>query len=474
MHAAVGNQLEIVRHLVEHAKANISTKEGKNGSTALGLARGMLNSNVTKYLAARLRKEMTPNKDVEQQSLINEMCQAAEDGDLEFVKQALKKGVHVEAVSSSYKHTPLMHAAVGNQLEIVRHLVEHAKANISTKEGKNGSTALGLARGMLNSNVTKYLAARLRRELVGNKDELYKERTKGPAEQRGQVDQLTKREKKSTTPTAPVHCDWESVDRVTFGKMDETEVFIWLKSAQKRFKIKDSLIEAIAEQELMGSDLLSMSSNDILKIAKKEGRARRLNEALAFVKSNNKGSLGKLLANDAKQKVQDSKSNKFAESKRGMGAISLKQSVRSQFGVVRRGENTTIVLYHKDSREVKALITRKYVEWVLVDNTCTHDKNASVWLLSLSYWLSFETIFKIMKKKNAKEAVFFSDMNSELWKQRYEMEARDDSDKRSFVQLRPEREEHYSENLQWELDFLKELRGGYIEQYRLPTVSGSA
>jgi len=40
--------------------------------------------------------------------------------------------------------------------------------------------------------------------------------------------------------------DWESVDSLQFIQMGEVEVARWLKSAQKRFDIKDDVIKAIA------------------------------------------------------------------------------------------------------------------------------------------------------------------------------------------------------------------------------------
>mmetsp|Transcript_24132 Transcript_24132/g.45125 ORF Transcript_24132/g.45125 Transcript_24132/m.45125 type:complete len:85 (-) Transcript_24132:250-504(-) len=78
-----------------------------------------------------------------------------------------------------------------------------------------------------------------------------------------------------------------------------------------------------------------------------------------------------------------------------------------------------------------------------------------------------------MKTKHVKEAIFFSDMNSKLWKSRFEMEAKELSDKKAFVQLRPEADEICSSNLKWEYEFLKGLRGGYIQQIRLPTAKSS-
>eukprot|EP00467_Chlorarachnion_reptans_P010626 CAMPEP_0114506862 /NCGR_PEP_ID=MMETSP0109-20121206/11676_1 /TAXON_ID=29199 /ORGANISM="Chlorarachnion reptans, Strain CCCM449" /LENGTH=70 /DNA_ID=CAMNT_0001685523 /DNA_START=88 /DNA_END=300 /DNA_ORIENTATION=+ len=67
-------------------------------------------------------------------------------------------------------------------------------------------------------------------------------------------------------------------------------------------------------------------------------------------------------------------------------------------------------------------------------------------------------------------------MSPAIWKERYEMEANeckqhpDDIKNKSFVQLRPERDAFYSDNLQWEHKLLKSYSGGAkLEQYRLAT-----
>ena len=70
-------------------------------------------------------------------------------------------------------------------------------------------------------------------------------------------------------------------------------------------------------------------------------------------------------------------------------------------------------------------ISQTFVEWELLDLSLANDDNASIWFLSLSYFLSFETIFDFMKTKRVKKAVFLSNMSPEIWKERYQLEAKE-------------------------------------------------
>eukprot|EP00467_Chlorarachnion_reptans_P014652 CAMPEP_0114511132 /NCGR_PEP_ID=MMETSP0109-20121206/14185_1 /TAXON_ID=29199 /ORGANISM="Chlorarachnion reptans, Strain CCCM449" /LENGTH=68 /DNA_ID=CAMNT_0001690541 /DNA_START=359 /DNA_END=565 /DNA_ORIENTATION=- len=65
-------------------------------------------------------------------------------------------------------------------------------------------------------------------------------------------------------------------------------------------------------------------------------------------------------------------------------------------------------------------------------------------------------------------------MTPNRWKRRFELEAkecRDPENKgKDFVQLRPVRDEHYSKNLKWERELLKELMSGaHLQTYKLVT-----
>ena len=68
------------------------------------------------------------------------MINAAMNGQLETVKAMLARGVPVDA-KDNYGYTALMWGAESGHLEVVRYLVEHAKANVEVKDN-DGYTAL--------------------------------------------------------------------------------------------------------------------------------------------------------------------------------------------------------------------------------------------------------------------------------------------------------------------------------------------
>jgi len=172
--------------------------------------------------------------------------------------------------------------------------------------------------------------------------------------------------------------------------------------------------------------------------------------------------------------------------------FSLKRSIKSHFegkvGTILKSKEHKVDTFYNDGRRcVQVKISATYVQWELIDLSLTNDVNASTWFLSLSYFLSFETIFDFMKKKCVKKAAFLSNMSPEIWRERYKLEAKeckqspddnemkqnpDDSNKRVFVQLRPERDEFYSKNLKWEFGLFTDFSGGAkVERFKLPTLA---
>ena len=83
------------------------------------------------------------------------MINAAMNGQLETVKAMLARGVPVDA-KDNYGYTALMWGAGNGHLEVVRYLVEHAKANVEVKN-KYGNTALDIAISWNKKNVADYL-----------------------------------------------------------------------------------------------------------------------------------------------------------------------------------------------------------------------------------------------------------------------------------------------------------------------------
>ena len=170
-----------------------------------------------------------------------------------------------------------------------------------------------------------------------------------------------------------------------------------------------------------------------------------------------------------------------ANSIQTLPGFSAKKSIRSHFDgqlkpLLGCKEHKTEIFFNDGRRCVRVNISQTFVEWELLDLSLANDDNASIWFLSLSYFLSFETIFDFMRTKRVKKAVFLSNMSPEIWKERYQLEAKeckqnkDDNKNKSFVQLRPDRDEFYKDNLKWEYSLFKSYCGGAkLERYRLPT-----
>ena len=157
--------------------------------------------------------------------------------------------------------------------------------------------------------------------------------------------------------------------------------------------------------------------------------------------------------------------------------FSLSKSIKSHFdgpigSLLESKEHKLMKLYNEEGgRSVVVRISNKYVEWELSNSSLENDINASIWFLSLSYRLSFDTIFNFMSLKHAKKAVFVSNMSPDTWKDRYEVEAKeckDRSNSKLYVQLRPESDEFYGKALKWEHELLTEFSGGApLQCYRL-------
>eukprot|EP00467_Chlorarachnion_reptans_P018542 CAMPEP_0114504890 /NCGR_PEP_ID=MMETSP0109-20121206/10536_1 /TAXON_ID=29199 /ORGANISM="Chlorarachnion reptans, Strain CCCM449" /LENGTH=682 /DNA_ID=CAMNT_0001683243 /DNA_START=203 /DNA_END=2248 /DNA_ORIENTATION=+ len=160
--------------------------------------------------------------------------------------------------------------------------------------------------------------------------------------------------------------------------------------------------------------------------------------------------------------------------------IEITKNIRDQLNHVIKGKNVTDTVHDDGRREIEVLVTPRYVEWRL-KNKSAHRTDPR-WFLSLSYWFSFETLFSFMEFYKVREMVFLSHMSPEIWKERYTMEARDISRvetkgigrKRLPVQLRPEKDEHYSDNMKWEYKLMQELckmgneELACVKQYKLP------
>jgi len=160
----------------------------------------------------------------------------------------------------------------------------------------------------------------------------------------------------------------------------------------------------------------------------------------------------------------------MADEKAVKQKFSLDSSISAAFDAITPGNHELLTLNAEPERQVKAFISRKFVEWHLTNETLEDEPNASSWLASVSYRITFAAIFDLMKVKLVRRVVFFSHMKEDLWKDRYSIEAQDDAAKKEFVQLRPKSDEYYGDALEWEYKFLKSLRGGkYLVQYRLAT-----
>ena len=67
-----------------------------------------------------------------------------------------------------------------------------------------------------------------------------------------------------------------------------------------------------------------------------------------------------------------------------------------------------------------------YLTWYLRDlREEQDDKEKDSWLLSLTYDLTFGEIFKQMEKHNVNNAIFFSNMSDEIWKERFALGMKD-------------------------------------------------
>jgi len=147
----------------------------------------------------------------------------------------------------------------------------------------------------------------------------------------------------------------------------------------------------------------------------------------------------------------------------------LETSIQSQFPSVNRDCNRTLTLYNDNfGRKIVVNVSRNYVEWVLTDLRLSGDKEASEFVSSLSYKLSFETVFHFMRRKCIRSIMFFSHMSPELWRDRFKLEVLENSLQKQFLQLRPIKEEHYSESMKWEYKFFCDLRIGVDGKASIP------
>jgi ankyrin repeat protein len=148
--AAFKGHLQLVKYLVEEAAADVRCT-GPNGSTTLMLAAGGGHIDVVDYLRGRQDIDM----DAISATGDSALGFACLNGHLEVVKLLVAAGARVNPQENS-GWQPLVAAASGGQLQVVKYLVEEAGADVRWAD-PDGKTALNMAADEGHGDVADYL-----------------------------------------------------------------------------------------------------------------------------------------------------------------------------------------------------------------------------------------------------------------------------------------------------------------------------
>jgi ankyrin repeat protein len=142
--------LQVVKYLVEEAGADVQCT-GPDGMTVLIMAAGMGHVDVVEYLRGRQDIDI----DAKSEKGHTALGYACLQGHLEVAKLLVAAGARVNYQTSN-DWGPLVSAAWGGHLQVVKYLVEEAGADVRCA-GPDGSTALSMAECQGHADVAQYL-----------------------------------------------------------------------------------------------------------------------------------------------------------------------------------------------------------------------------------------------------------------------------------------------------------------------------
>ena len=112
--------------------------------------------------------------------------------------------------------------------------------------------------------------------------------------------------------------------------------------------------------------------------------------------------------------------------------IRLKDTIRSQLNRLTLTDKTqekTVYKVKGSDWVVEACSNRFYVCWILKLGSMKDDIRAQKWFLSLSYYVSFESLFLLMEQESIEEVIFLSHQTDKWWQTRWKLEMKEECNK---------------------------------------------
>jgi ankyrin repeat protein len=152
--ASFGGHLEVVKYLVEEAGADVTRAIPGGGKTPIRCAVMQGHADIVKYLLGR------PGSDIDAVSTRGEtaLTMACREGRLAVVKVLVAAGSRVEPQPRE-QTGPLGAASLGGHLEVVKYVVDEARADVN-RAGRGGETPLRCAVSGSHTDIVEYLLGR--------------------------------------------------------------------------------------------------------------------------------------------------------------------------------------------------------------------------------------------------------------------------------------------------------------------------